>query len=792
MALEEVLAFLGNNALEGALDVTSGEEAALRLYVQEGRVFLPFSGRRGSYSLGKILRHTGVLSRDALERYVGAAARARKAELLQAEAVSQEQLAEARRRQTAEEIHDLFLWGDAHFEFLPGALPPRVAQDLAASRGLLMDVQGLLMEVARRADERRRIRAHVPSSRALLRGAPGADAAIVAGLTAARIDAERSPFDGRARLEDLLGAWGIPHHAALAAVAALVEAGALALVPADEALGAARERLAEGALQEAARLLGHALDVTPQGAAPGLELELAAATAFEAGPPFTASLRLPGPRAARLLRELVVRGAPFSATLRAPGREEHVAALPGEVVVQGCALGLADVLLALGAVTPEQLAGGQAAEDLVTAAQRDQARVELVAQALTELALWPAVDVELTNRRAAPPPSVRGPAVTAALGPTARAELLRSLGEWAEVVAQVPGEDALIVAAAPAPTGKDPASRFFRRFDLRRSVGELRRRARATRLDFLRLVARGLDKGYLRAPGVVELRVELLRVLRQGDDLQAGRLARAVAALGQPDALAGIEGLPPVRPPVDNPALEGDLEGVGLAAVLQALRDNGRTGTLVIAAGRREERLYFHRGQVFILRFADPEAEAFAEFFLGDEGQEQVEALAARQGQGGRVDEAALDPAEVREIKAGFLDILFWEGATFAFQQDELPDEFFSPGETVTEIALETDRFLLDAIRALTEWDGIRRVVPTGAAVLRFPDLARKMDAIRDAGHPEVLTLIDGRQSFDALVRISGERRLVVGRLVRDLVEQGALLVVDPAPDGAAPAPAAT
>ncbi|MCO5166804.1 MAG: DUF4388 domain-containing protein [Planctomycetes bacterium] len=791
MALEEVLAFLGHNALEGALTVTSGEEAALRLYVQEGRVFLPFSGRRGSYSLGKILRHTGVLSRDALERYMGEAARSRKAELLRAEAVSQEQLADARRRQTAEEIHDLFLWGDAHFEFLPGALPPRVQQDLAASRGLVMDVQGLLMEVARRADERRRIRAHVPSSRALLRGAPGADAAIVAGLAAARIDAERSPFDGRARLEDLLGAWGIPHHGALAAVAALVEEGALALVPADEALAAARERLAAGELQEAGRLLGHALDVAPQGGAPGPELDVARAPAFEAGPPFTASLRLPGPRAAGLLRELVARGAPFSAALRAPGREEHLAALPGEVVVQGCAVTVADVLVALGAVTPAQVVeAGPAVEDLVTPAQRDQARVELVAQAITELALWPAVDVELTNRRVDAPPA-RGQLVTAVLGPAAREELLRSLAEWAEVVARVPGEDALLVAEA-AP-GKDPAARFFRRFDLRRSVGELRRRARAGRLEFLRLVARGLDKGYLRAPGAVELRVELLRVLRKEDDPQAGRLARAIVALGQPDALAGITGLPPVRPPVDNPALEGDLEGVGLAAVLQALRDNGRSGTLLITAGRREERLYFHRGQVFILRFADPEAEAFAEFFLGDEGAEQVQALAAREGHGGRVDEAALDPAEVREIKAGFLDILFWEGARFAFDQDELPDEFFSPGEGVTEIALETDRFLLDAIRALTEWDGIRRVVPSGRAVLRFPDLARKMDAIRERGHAEVLTLIDGRQTFDDLVRISGERRLVVGRLVRDLVEEGTLTVVPcPLADGAAPAPAAT
>jgi hypothetical protein len=798
MALEELLAFLGQNALEGVLTVNSGDEAALKLYVQEGRLFLPYSARRGTYSLGKILRATGVLTRDALERYMSAAARARKAELLTAEQVSTEQLDVARRRQTAEEIHDLFLWGDAHFEFLPGAMPARVAQDLAAGRGLLLEIQGLLMEVAHRQDERRRIRAQVPSSRVVLRTCPGCEAEVVAGLAKAQIDATRSPFDGTARLDDLLAAWGVPHHDALAAVGLLVEQEQLALVPAEEALTRAREHLGRGELQEAGRLLGHVFDVAVQGGAPGPELELASAPAFEAGAEWTASMRLPGARAAGLVRALLQRGAPFSVVLRAPGREVHLAALEGEVVVQGSAVTLGEVLLALGAVTQAQLdqakaAGSAPVEDAVTPAQREQARVELVAQAVTELALWPTVDLELRNRRQAPPTSPRAQPIAVALPPQAREELLRSLADWAEVIARIPGEEAVLLPDEPPgkPSGKDPAGRFFKRFGLTRSVGELRRQARANRLDFLRFVSRGLDKGYLRCPNKVELRVELLRVLRKDNDIQAARLARALIANGHPDALDGIEGLPSLRlgaAAASNPALEGDLEGIGLAAVLQALRDNGRTGTLVVTAAKREEKLYFHRGAVFILRFTDKEAEAFAEFFLGEEGTEQVEKLVEQQARGGRVDEKSLDPAELREIKAAFLDILFWEGARFGFYQDELPDEFFSPGDDVSEIALETDRFLLDAIRALTEWDQIRRVVPSGRAVLRFVDLERKMAAIRDAGAPQVLTLIDGRQSFDDVVRVSAERRLVVGRLVRDLVEQGALVVED---DGAAPVPAA-
>src|SRR4051812_21445657 len=122
MGLEEVLSFLSQNALEGVLTVQSGDEATLRLYFQEGRVFFPFSARRGTYSLGKILRHTGVLSRESLETYM-AEARKKKAALLSS-ATDAVKVEEAQRLQSTEEIHDLFLWGNAHFEFMPGPMPP--------------------------------------------------------------------------------------------------------------------------------------------------------------------------------------------------------------------------------------------------------------------------------------------------------------------------------------------------------------------------------------------------------------------------------------------------------------------------------------------------------------------------------------------------------------------------------------------------------------------------------------------------------------------------------------------
>jgi hypothetical protein len=793
MALEEVLGFLGANALDGTLTVTCGEEASLRLYFHEGRIFFPFSGRKGTYSLGKLLRHTGALSREALETYL-AAARREKAALLQAEAEGP-QVEEARRRQTTEEIHDLFLWGNARFEFAPGPMPPRVHQDYTAARGLILDIQGLLMEVAHRADERRRIRAVLPSSRVVLRQNQGLEADVVAGLAAERIDVTASPFDGETRVDDLLARWGVPHHDALRAIGLLLEHQKVKLLPVAEARAKAALRIAQGDLAGAGRLLGHVYDVAPTQPGPPLELDLVASAAFTSGPETAVSLRLPGRRAFALAQALLERSSQFTMVLRASMHEVKLSALPGEVAVRGSNVELEDVLLHLQKLDPKGLAAAKAANPglpvdltpLVAPLALEEGRRELVVHTLVASALLGPIDVELRNRHQ----PAAADAHVVALPPDARAKLVASLGQWAKVLDRVPGDDAIFISGRKAGETNDPAVRFFSRFTLRRNLGEARREARAKPLEFMVFVARGLDRGYLRAPTVDELGPMIVKAREQGNDIQVSRLVRAGLALGLGDGLQKAVGqvAATVQADAPQPAIEGDLEGIGLAAVLQALRDNRRTGTLQIKAGKREEKLYFHRGDAFILRFQDAEAEAFAEFFLGEEGAAEVSALAETHGgAGGRIDESAIDQHELREIKSQFLDILFWEGATFAFFQNELPDDFFEPGENVSEIALETDRFLLDAIRALTEWDQIRRVVPTGRAVFRFAEPERKLAILRErSDDAALLTLIDGRQAFDDMVRVSGVRRLVAGRLIKGLVEEGVLLPVDGT--GAAGAP---
>ena len=105
--LAEVFGFLSDNALEGTLDVHRGGDASVRLYfLGNGRIFYPRSGRRGQTSLIKILRHTGVLSREALERLRNEWRNQREEDLVAGEADA-EAMQAALRKHLSEEIRDL-------------------------------------------------------------------------------------------------------------------------------------------------------------------------------------------------------------------------------------------------------------------------------------------------------------------------------------------------------------------------------------------------------------------------------------------------------------------------------------------------------------------------------------------------------------------------------------------------------------------------------------------------------------------------------------------------------------
>lgn len=243
------------------------------------------------------------------------------------------------------------------------------------------------------------------------------------------------------------------------------------------------------------------------------------------------------------------------------------------------------------------------------------------------------------------------------------------------------------------------------------------------------------------------------------------------------------------RPAPREKSLQGDLRGVGLAPVLQALRSQRHTGTLSVTAAGREEQLFFRKGEVFVLRRESAEPDEFARSFLGD-ATGQVEDLVRSSLEARQLSESDLTAEQVRAAKDQFLELLFWDGAEFAFFEGCLPRELEQRSPDVSVIALESDRFLMEAIQRLGEWDAVRRTLGDGDPVLRFVDFEWKLSAVRGHERADLLTLIDGRRSLEDLVRQTGSTHLEVARVLVPLVAAGSLEVIPrpaPAPQTSSP-----
>ncbi|HBP18200.1 MAG TPA: hypothetical protein DEA08_10460, partial [Planctomycetes bacterium] len=261
----------------------------------------------------------------------------------------------------------------------------------------------------------------------------------------------------------------------------------------------------------------------------------------------------------------------------------------------------------------------------------------------------------------------------------------------------------------------------------------------------------------------------LLEAIEQGQTLTIdpnGLLLEAARRLDESEQSASVTETWGSSVRIRRGFLAGSLSGVGLAAVLQTLQAERLSGTLSISGDEGEQQLYFKRGEAFLFRRDDTDAESLREF-LGESWEEKV-VFARHSGATGCVHEDDLPEVEVEALKEAFFDTLFWHDAQFEFLLDALPEDFEEP-EGATRIALHSSRFLLQVVGRLQEWDELSREVGGEQAVYRFATPAAKLEAVQTFGPPELLTLIDGRISLGELARRTGLEILEVARVVRDL-----------------------
>ena len=163
LGLANLLQLLAANELEGVLTVHQGEDRKSIQFLADG-IRLIGTGRWRRHTLGEILIRAGKLTRPQLDALLSEQKKTgqKLGVLISAQGLlSRSAIDNALREQAEEEIHDLFTWPRAQFEFSQGDASSRTDTPLAGVK-LDSNLTSLMLEAARRADEVRLIREVIP------------------------------------------------------------------------------------------------------------------------------------------------------------------------------------------------------------------------------------------------------------------------------------------------------------------------------------------------------------------------------------------------------------------------------------------------------------------------------------------------------------------------------------------------------------------------------------------------------------------------------------------------------
>jgi hypothetical protein len=164
MPLTDLLQWLGSAHKTGTLAVR-GARHTKRIYLKEGRIISSASDDP-TEQLGQFLLSHGRITEEDLKKGLEAQARTHVLLgkiLLMVGTLKEEELRRLLIMKAEETIFSLFLWTDAHFDFVEGELPKELFVPIS------LDVQDVLLKGLTVVDELRHIRSRLGSGRTVLR-----------------------------------------------------------------------------------------------------------------------------------------------------------------------------------------------------------------------------------------------------------------------------------------------------------------------------------------------------------------------------------------------------------------------------------------------------------------------------------------------------------------------------------------------------------------------------------------------------------------------------------------------
>jgi outer membrane protein assembly factor BamB/tetratricopeptide (TPR) repeat protein len=256
IGLAEVFQMISMSQKEGTL-LVQDNESRKAIYFGPTGVKLTSTGRRKGLRLGDMLVRTGKLAEatlaEALEnakiqkRMLGEV-------LVESGYVSEADIQQVVRSQIEEEIYDLFLWKKASFEFIEGPPSDSLTDPDMRATSLSFDVNGLLLEAVRRADEWAVINQKIASMDSIYVFSSPADRAEEEAAATESLRRAYPLLDGRASVTEIVENTGVPKFEVCKGLVELLDRGKIRSLNTQELLEVAQRRMAEGPRDKGLRL----------------------------------------------------------------------------------------------------------------------------------------------------------------------------------------------------------------------------------------------------------------------------------------------------------------------------------------------------------------------------------------------------------------------------------------------------------------------------------------------------------------------------------------------------------
>ncbi len=234
-------------------------------------------------------------------------------------------------------------------------------------------------------------------------------------------------------------------------------------------------------------------------------------------------------------------------------------------------------------------------------------------------------------------------------------------------------------------------------------------------------------------------------------------------------------------------SISGNLRTLQFTELLQWLSQGTKTGTLVVASGETEKRVFFDRGTLISTASNNPK-EYLGHFLLSHGLIDEVVLAKAMEMQEesqmllgkilvtiGAITEADLEHMLRLKAEESLYEIFTWTEGEFRFLDRQLPSF------TMIPLAVNVTHLVLEGTRRLDDWKRIRERISSDQAVpVKVAELIPEHDDDRMAYR--ILELVDDDRTIEEIALHAHTSEYQVCRVLFHQLDRGALKIVRPRP----------